>query len=142
MRALQPPSRIAHIAIAVKQINTVMPFYEQVLGLQVERREEITSERVHVAFIPIGNSYLELLEPADDECSIAHFINKKGEGIHHIAFEVMNLQERITHYALHGVPVIGEQIKEGALGMDIAFIHPKAAHNVLVELCQPRGADR
>jgi methylmalonyl-CoA/ethylmalonyl-CoA epimerase len=127
--------KVDHIGIAVKSIEEVLPFYTETLRLSLLQIEEVESEKVKVAFIDGGNIKLELLEPLDDTSAIASFLSKKGEGIHHVAFGVSGIQERIDELKENGVKMIHEKPKSGAGGAQVAFMHPKAAHGVLYELC-------
>ncbi|WP_456274128.1 methylmalonyl-CoA epimerase [Bacillus sp. AK031] len=127
--------KVDHIGIAVKSIEEVMPFYTETLGLTLLQIEEVESEKVKVAFIDGGNIKLELLEPLDETSAIASFLSKKGEGIHHVAFGISGIQERIDELKEKGVKMIHEKPKPGAGGAQVAFMHPKAAHGVLYELC-------
>lgn len=141
MSFTQPPSKIAHIGIAVKSIADALPFYTGQLGLPLLGTEEVQSEQVKVAFLAIGESRIELLEPLSDQSPIAKFIEKRGEGIHHLALDVDDVEARLTQLRENGVPLIHDTAKEGAHGAQIAFLHPKAAHGVLFELCQyPQAA--
>lgn len=132
----QPPDKIAHIGIAVKSIETALPFYTQQLGLALVGTEEVESEQVRVAFLAIGESRFELLEPLSEDSPIAKFIAKRGEGIHHIALDVDDVAQRLGNLKAAGVPLIHENPKPGAHGAQIAFLHPKASQGVLYELCQ------
>ncbi|MGD6966942.1 methylmalonyl-CoA epimerase [Rossellomorea vietnamensis] len=127
--------KVDHIGIAVQSIEKVLPFYTETLGLSLLEIEEVQSEKVKVAFIDGGNIKLELLEPLDESSAIASFLSKKGEGIHHVAFGVAGIQERIEELQEKGVRMIHEQPKPGAGGAEVAFLHPKSAHGVLYELC-------
>ncbi|MGD6804025.1 methylmalonyl-CoA epimerase [Rossellomorea vietnamensis] len=127
--------KVDHIGIAVQSIEKVLPFYTETLGLSLLEIEEVQSEKVKVAFIDGGNIKLELLEPLDETSAIASFLSKKGEGIHHVAFAVGSIQERIQELQEKGVRMIHEQPKPGAGGAQVAFMHPKSAHGVLYELC-------
>jgi methylmalonyl-CoA/ethylmalonyl-CoA epimerase len=127
--------RVDHIGIAVSSIQHVLPFYEQTLGLNLLKVEEVASEGVKVAFIDGGNIKLELLEPLHKESPIAKFIEKKGEGIHHLAFGVEGIEERIRELREKGVKMINETPKHGAGGAMVAFMHPKSSNGVLYELC-------
>ena len=133
---MKAPNKIAHIGIAVKSIEETLPFYTEQLGLTLLGMEEVPSEQVKVAFLEIGESRIELLEPLSVESPIAKFIEKRGEGIHHIALDVDNVEERLERLKENGIPLIHEKPKEGAHNAQIAFLHPKAAKGVLVELCQ------
>lgn len=127
--------KVDHIGIAVKSIEEVLPFYTDTLGLSLLQIEEVESEKVKVAFIDSGNLKLELLEPLDESSAIASFLSKRGEGIHHVAFGVEGIQSRIDELKEKGIKMIHEQPKPGAGGAQVAFMHPKAAHGVLYELC-------
>lgn len=131
-----PPKKIAHIGIAVHKIEDALPFYTDGLGLVVESIEEVESEGVKIAFLKVGETRIELLEPLYESSPIQGFLDKKGEGIHHIAFEVDDIHPRITQLKHKGVKLINEEPKSGAHQSEIAFIHPKSTHGVLVELCQ------
>ncbi|QHS22672.1 methylmalonyl-CoA epimerase [Virgibacillus sp. MSP4-1] len=139
MKGTEPPEKISHIGIAVKSLEKTMPFYDQILGLKLHGVEEVPSEGVKVAFFKIGETSIELLEPLSDASPIHSFIEKKGEGIHHIALEVTDLSERLQHYRNQNIPLINEEPKKGANGAEIAFLHPKAANGVLYELCNHKG---
>ncbi|MGM0846079.1 MAG: methylmalonyl-CoA epimerase [Bacillota bacterium] len=128
-------NKVDHIGIAVQSIEKVLPFYTETLGLSLIEIEEVQSEKVKVAFIDGGNIKLELLEPLDESSAISSFLAKKGEGIHHVAFGVSGIQERIQELRDKGVRMIHEQPKSGAAGAQVAFMHPKSAHGVLYELC-------
>ncbi|WP_139489271.1 methylmalonyl-CoA epimerase [Brevibacillus dissolubilis] len=136
MTFTKPPKQIAHIGIAVKSIDAALPFYYEQLGLQLLGTEVVESEQVKVAFLGIGETRFELLEPLSPESPIAKFIEKRGEGIHHIALDVDNIDERLANLKANGVQLINETPKDGAHGARIAFLHPKAAGGVLFELCQ------
>lgn len=129
------PKKIAHIGIAVKNIEESLSFYTDTLGLELEAVEIVETEAVKVAFLRIGESMLELLEPLNENSTIHRFIHKKGEGIHHIALEVDNLKERLNYYKENGVRLIDTTPRTGANDSKVAFIHPKAANSVLFELC-------
>ncbi|MBO8154855.1 MAG: methylmalonyl-CoA epimerase [Bacillaceae bacterium] len=132
----EPPEKIAHIGIAVKNIDDVMSFYHDLLGLKLKGFEEVPSEGVKVAFFEIGETSIELLEPLNEESPIHKYIEKRGEGIHHIALEVKDIEDRLKHYKDQDVPLIHETPKDGAHNSKIAFLHPKAANGVLYELCE------
>lgn len=134
--SLAPPEKIAHIGIAVSNIEHTLPFYTNTLGLRLEEVEEVKSEGVKVAFLKLGETHLELLEPTHEESPIARYIEKRGEGIHHIALDVKDIHERLRQYKENGIDLIHEEAKEGAHGSQVAFLHPKAANGVLFELCQ------
>ncbi|MBO8176714.1 MAG: methylmalonyl-CoA epimerase [Bacillus sp. (in: Bacteria)] len=128
--------KVDHIGIAVSSIEEALPLYTDVLQLRLLRIEEVESEGVKVAFIDGGNVKLELLEPLHEQSAIYTFLQKRGEGIHHIAFGVSSIQERINELKTKGVRMIHDAPKKGAQGADVAFIHPKSTNGVLYELCE------
>lgn len=128
--------KIEHIAIAVKSLSTSVPLFEKLLGTPCYKTEEVESEKVKTAFFKTGENKIELLEGMDPEGVIAKFISKKGEGLHHIAFSVENLEERIAVLKTEGFEFISEVPKKGADNKMIVFLHPKYTNGVLVELCQ------
>lgn len=132
----ETPKKIAHIGIAVRDLEASIPFYTDLLGMTLEKMEEVESEQVKVAFIKIGESRIELLEPLSEKSAIHSFLEKKGEGIHHIALEVDNIDERLHDLQENGIRLINEQPKQGADNAQIAFLHPKSTNGVLFELCQ------
>lgn len=135
--------KIAHIGIAVQSLETSLPFYRDVLKMNVEAIEIVDSEKVKVAFLKIGDTHLELLEPIDDSSPIQSFINKRGEGIHHIALEVDDIEKRLDTMRENGIKLINEVPKDGAGNAKIAFLHPKSTNGVLYELCQyEKGSDK
>lgn len=127
---------IDHIGIAVRSLEEVLPFYTEVLQLELLGMEEVASQQVKVAFLKLGEGKLELLEPLSKEGPIARFIEKRGEGIHHIALGVASIEERIQDLKDNGVHMIDEIPRVGAAGAQIAFMHPKSSHGVLYELCE------
>ncbi|MFJ8064067.1 methylmalonyl-CoA epimerase [Psychrobacillus sp. NPDC096426] len=131
--------KVDHIGIAVKNIEDSLPYYTETLGLKLIHIEEVLSEKVRVAFIDSGNVKLELLQPIDETSAVYSFIEKKGEGIHHVAFGVTNIQERLNELKEKGVRLIQETPKVGAGGAQVAFIHPKSSGGVLYELCDKTG---
>ncbi|WP_249871937.1 methylmalonyl-CoA epimerase [Oceanobacillus saliphilus] len=135
-KSIEKPHKIAHIGIAVESIDYALPFYTDSLGLELEMVEQVESEGVKIAFIKIGETRLELLEPLNDSSSVRKFLDKKGEGIHHIALEVDDIETRLQQLNKQGIKLINEKAKTGAHNSQIAFIHPKAANGVLFELCQ------
>lgn len=136
MMAVSTPNKIAHIGIAVKSLEKTLPFYTEQLGLRLVGSEVVESEQVKVAFLAIGESRIELLEPLGEDSPIAKFIEKRGEGIHHIALDVDDVTSRLQQLKEQGVPLIHETPKAGAHDALIGFLHPKAAGGVLYELCQ------
>jgi methylmalonyl-CoA/ethylmalonyl-CoA epimerase len=130
------PSHIEHIGIAVSNLGDAISFYEKVLGLTCYKIEEVTDQKVRTAFFMVGQTKIELLESTDPEGPIAKFIQKKGEGIHHIAFSVEKIEEQLMHAAKLGIALIDCKPRKGAEGLDIAFLHPKTTSGVLIELCE------
>jgi methylmalonyl-CoA/ethylmalonyl-CoA epimerase len=130
------PSHIEHIGIAVANLENAISFYEEVLGLTCYNIEEVTDQKVRSAFFMVGQTKIELLESTDPEGPIAKFIQKKGEGIHHIAFSVEKIEEKLMHAANMGIKLIDCKPRKGAEGLDIAFLHPKSTSGVLIELCE------
>ncbi|MFO7895742.1 MAG: methylmalonyl-CoA epimerase [Candidatus Cloacimonadales bacterium] len=130
--------KVSHIGIAVKNLDAAVKIYQQ-LGLELEATEVVESQKVKVAFLPVGKEVrIELLEATSPESPIAKFIEKKGEGVHHIAFATDNLQARLDQLAEDGVRLIDKAPRPGAHQADIAFLHPKATGGVLLELCQEK----
>lgn len=132
-------SHIEHIGIAVKSLEEAIPFYENMLGLKCYKIEEVTDQKVKTAFFQIGQSKIELLESTDENGPIGKFIEKKGEGIHHIALAVKNIEENLDELDQKGVQLIDKSPRKGAEGLDIAFLHPKSTHGVLLELCENKN---
>ena len=130
------PSHIEHIGIAVTSLDTAIPFYEKVLGLTCYNIEDVPEQKVRTAFFMVGQTKIELLESTDPEGPIGKFIEKKGEGIHHIAFAVSKIEEQLTHAEKMGVKLIDSVPRKGAEGLDIAFLHPKSTAGVLIEFCE------
>ncbi|WP_020677391.1 methylmalonyl-CoA epimerase [Geopsychrobacter electrodiphilus] len=128
--------KINHIGIAVKNLETAVPFYRDTLGMTFEGTEEVTEQKVRVAFLKIGESRIELLEPTSADSPVTKFLEKNGEGIHHIAYEVDNLAATLLELQQKDVRLIDQTPRTGAHGASIAFIHPKASGGVLTELCQ------
>jgi methylmalonyl-CoA/ethylmalonyl-CoA epimerase len=132
-------THIEHIGIAVKNLETAIPYYEKVLGLKCYNIEEVADQRVKTAFFKVGGTKIELLEPTSEESTIAKFIEKKGEGFHHIAFATDNLEAELAHAEAEGVQLIDKAPRGGAEGLSIAFLHPKSTQGVLTELCQDKN---
>lgn len=128
--------KIDHIGIAVRNIEKTSKLLSNILGLKVASEEIIEEQKVKVAFLPLGDSELELLESTSPEGPIARFIEKKGEGIQHIAFRVNNIEEVLEKLKKEGVRLIDEKPRYGAGGAKIAFLHPKDTNGILVELCE------
>lgn len=130
------PKKIDHIGIAVKSIDESLPFYTEQLRLELQGIEEVPSQGVKVAFLKIGESKIELLEPLTEDSTIAKFIEKRGQGIHHVALGVDDINERIAEIKEQGVKMINETAVPGAGGAKVAFIHPKSSGGVLYEFCE------
>lgn len=132
-------NKIEHIGIAVSNLDEAIQTYTELLNAHCYKTEEVASEGVKTAFFMIGNSKIELLEATTDESPIAKFIAKKGQGIHHIAFDVTDINASIADYKAKGFQLLNDTPKEGADNKLVAFIHPKSANSVLVELCQEKS---
>jgi methylmalonyl-CoA/ethylmalonyl-CoA epimerase len=130
------PSHIEHIGIAVRNLEVAKDFYEKVLGLTCYNIEEIADQKVRTAFFMVGQTKIELLESTDPEGPIGKFIEKRGEGVHHIAFSVERIEEQLLYAANSGVRLIDYEPRKGAEGLDIAFLHPNSTFGVLIELCE------
>ncbi|HRW25941.1 MAG TPA: methylmalonyl-CoA epimerase [Bacteroidales bacterium] len=135
------PTHIEHIGIAVSSIAEALPFYEKVLGLKCYNIEEVADQKVKTAFFMIGQTKIELLESTDPEGPVGKFIEKRGEGIHHIAFAVDNLEERLQEAEAAGIRLIDSTPRKGAEGLSIAFIHPRSTFGVLTELCEDKNSE-
>jgi len=130
------PSHIEHIGIAVKILDEAIPLYEKLLGVKCYRIEEVTDQKVRTAFFRVGQTKIELLESTDPDGPIGKFIEKKGEGIHHIALAVSELDKKLGELNEMGIQLIDQTSRKGAEGLNIAFLHPKSTHGVLIELCE------
>ena len=127
---------IDHIGIAVNGIETAGKFYTNILGLKIAEVENVADQKVNVAFIPITDSEVELLESTDPDGPVAKYIQARGEGVQHVAFRVENIEEALAELKEKGVRLIDQEPRNGAGGARIAFIHPKETNGVLVELCE------
>jgi methylmalonyl-CoA/ethylmalonyl-CoA epimerase len=134
---MTPVKAVNHIGIAVRSIDAQRPFYEGTLGAVFETVEEVRDQKVRVGFFRIGDVRLELLEPTDPSSKIASFLDKRGEGLHHVAFTVADIDARIQELKQSGLRMIDEFSRPGAHHMRIAFVHPKSTFGVLTELCEP-----
>ena len=130
-------SHIEHLGIAVKSLEEAIPYYENILGLKCYSIEEVTDQKVKTAFFKVGQTKIELLEPTSPESTIAGFIEKRGEGIHHLAFAVADgVANALAEVEGKGVRLIDKAPRKGAEGLNIAFLHPKSTGGVLTELCE------
>lgn len=129
-------THIEHIGIAVKSLEASIPYYEKVLGLKCYSVEEIKDQKVKTAFFMVGQTKIELLESTDPEGPIGKFIEKKGEGIHHMAYAVESVQEALDHASENEIQLIDKAPRKGAEGLNIAFLHPKSTFGVLTEFCE------
>lgn len=127
---------IDHIGIAVKDIGSAGRFYKDILGLRIADIETVADQKVNVAFIPITDSEVELLESTEPDGPVAKYIEARGEGVQHLAFRVENIEEALAELQAKGVRLIDQVPRKGAGGARIAFIHPKETNGVLIELCQ------
>ncbi|WP_129595723.1 methylmalonyl-CoA epimerase [Anaerophilus nitritogenes] len=127
---------VDHIGVAVKNLDETLKFYQNILGLKLQGTEVVQEQKVKVAFIPIGDTEVELLESTEVDGPIAKYIDKKGEGLQHIAFRVENIEEAIKELKEKGVKMIDEKPRYGAGGAKIAFCHPKDTNGVLIELSE------
>jgi methylmalonyl-CoA epimerase len=130
--------KIHHIAVIVDRLDPALAFWRDTLGLDLEVVEEMAHDRVRIAFLPVGESKIELVEPTDDTTGVARFLAKSGEGFHHVCFEVENLAETLLRLEIDGVELIDTAPRKGAEG-PVAFLHPRSCHGVLVELIEAPG---
>lgn len=126
---------VEHIGIAVKQLTAAIPLFEKLLNTPCYKTETVASEQVNTAFFNVGNTKIELLESSNPDGVIAKYIDKKGEGIHHIAFEVADIYAEIQRLKSEGFVVLNEVPKQGADNKLVCFLHPKSTNSILVELC-------
>ena len=131
-------NKIEHIGIAVNNLQDAIETYEKLLGTVCYKQEEVTSEGVKTAFFQVGESKIELLQATNENSPIAKFIEKKGEGIHHIAFDVTDIQSSMNELSQKGFQLLNAEPKSGADNKLVAFLHPKSSNGVLVELCQEK----
>ena len=131
-------TQIEHIGIAVKNLEASIKYYENILGLKCYAVEEVKEQKVRTAFFMIGDTKIELLETTEPSGPIGKFIEKKGEGLHHIAFMVNNLENALFEAEAGGIQLIDKSPRSGAEGLNIAFLHPKSTFGVLTELCEKK----
>ena len=134
------PTHIEHIGIAVKDLDAAIKYYTEVFGLECYAVEEVKEQKVKTAFFMVGQTKIELLESTDPEGPIGKFIEKKGEGIHHLAFAVKGLEDALAETETKGIQLIDKTPRKGAEGLDIAFLHPKSTYGVLTELCENKNS--
>ena len=130
--------KVHHVALIVRSIDDAIGFWRDALGLELETVMDIPQDRVRIAFLGVGESKVELVEPTDDTTGVARFLASKGEGFHHVCFEVPNLAETLLHLEIDGLELIDTAPRRGAEG-PVAFIHPRSCHGVLVELIEAPG---
>lgn len=130
------PTHVEHIGIAVKSLDAAIPLYEMLLGVPCYGIEEVEDQGVRTAFFRVGETKIELLEPTSSDGPVARFIEKRGEGIHHIAFAVADLAGTLSGLAAYGVQMVDNEPRPGAEGLSIAFTHPRSTHGVLIEFCE------
>lgn len=129
-------TKINHVGIAVKSLEASIPFYRDQLSMAFAGIEEVAEQKVRVAMLQVGESKIELLEPMSDDSPVAKFIEKNGPGVHHLAYEVSDIESAIARLMAEGARMIDEKPRKGAHGARIAFVHPKSSNGVLTELCQ------
>lgn len=132
-------SHIEHIGIAVKSLDETISYYENILGLKCYAIEEVKDQKVKTAFFKVGNTKIELLESTDPEGPVGKFIEKKGEGLHHIAFATEEIEKALKETADKDVRLIDQTPRKGAEGLDIGFLHPKSTFGVLTEICENKN---
>jgi methylmalonyl-CoA epimerase len=130
--------KVHHVALIVRSIDASLAFWRDSLGLDVDAVQDIPQDRVRIAFLGVGESKVELVEPTDDSTGVARFLEAKGEGFHHVCFEVANLAETLLRLEIDGLELIDTAARRGAEG-PVAFIHPRSCHGVLVELIEAPG---
>jgi len=130
--------KVHHVALIVRSIEAALGFWRDTLGLELETVMDIEADRVRIAFLTVGESKVELVEPTDDTTGVARFLESKGEGFHHVCFEVANLSEALFRLEIDGLELIDTAPRKGAEG-PVAFIHPRSCHGVLVELIEAPG---
>jgi len=132
------PSHIEHIGIAVSNLEASIDLYEKTFGLKCYKIEEVPEQKVRTAFFRVGQTKIELLESTDPEGPIGRFIEKRGEGLHHIAFAVKDIDKQLQQAEENGVVLIDKSPRKGAENLDIAFLHPKSTSGVLIEICEDK----
>lgn len=128
--------KLAHIGIAVKDLEKALAFYRDVLGFEASLPQVVEEQQVKVVFLPLGETKLELLEPTGPDSPVARFLRERGEGVHHLAVQVADIEEKLKEIEASGARLIDKTPRQGAGGSKIAFLHPKSTSGVLLELCQ------
>jgi methylmalonyl-CoA epimerase len=136
--AIRRLGRVHHIAVVVRAMGPALDFWRDTLGLELEVVEDMAHDRVRIAFLPVGDSKIELVEPTDETTGVARFLEANGEGVHHVCFEVPNLAEALLRLEIAGIELIDTAPRKGAEG-PVAFLHPRSCHGVLVELIEAPG---
>lgn len=136
------PTHIEHLGIAVKSLEAAIPYWEQLLGTKCYSIETVAEQKVRTAFFKIGQTKIELLEPMEADSPVGKFIEKKGEGVHHVAFAVNDLPAALVKVEADGIQLIDKTPRGGAEGLNIAFLHPKSTFGVLTELCEDPKAKK
>jgi methylmalonyl-CoA/ethylmalonyl-CoA epimerase len=136
--AIRGPGRVHHVALIVRSIEDALGLWRDALHLELETVMDITDDRVRIAFLGVGESKIELVEPTDDSTGVARFLENKGEGFHHVCFEVGNLAETLLRLEIDGIELIDSSPRRGAEG-PVAFLHPRSCHGVLIELIEAPG---
>jgi len=131
--------KVDHLGIAVRSLDEAVPFYEQALGLECEGIEEVESQKVRTAFFSVGQTHIELLEPTAQDSPIAKFLEKNGEGIHHVAYLTDDIQGQLNQAKEAGCKLVNPEPVPGAGGKKVAFLHPKSTNGVLTEFCSKDG---
>jgi len=130
-------TELEHVGVAVNKIDEALQVFENILGLKLERTRTVEEQKLKIAFLKVGQTKIELLEPTDKESTVAKFLEKRGEGIHHIAFRVTGIEDMLQRLKAGGIILIDEKPRKGVECSKIAFLHPKSTKNVLIELCEP-----
>jgi len=125
-----------HVGIAVNRMDDVLPIYEELLGLKLKELRKSNQHKIKAAFFAVGETNIELIEPLDKESPVSKFLEKRGQGIHHVAFRVDNIEKMLKQLKAKGIVLIDEKPRTGIEGGKIAFLHPKSTGNVLIELCE------
>jgi len=136
--AVRGLGRVHHVAVVVGDLERSLEFYRDTLGLELETIQNIPTDRVRIAFLPVGDTKIELVSPTDDTTGVARFLAAKGEGFHHLCFEVPDLAAALTRLGIEGIELIDTAPRRGAEG-PVAFLHPRSCHGVLVELIEAPG---